>query len=264
MTRARRQAMLGAALFVLVIAVLTFPLRLALDWGGAAQAGLSARAVSGSIWSGRLAAAKWGALELGQLDMALSPTALLGGEAAVKFRRVDAAGTGAAPAPTPTPTPTLAPADTSLSGTLYAGGDKGWRDVNGRINLGMRLGGLSVEYVQMRGATAQFDALGRCVAAEGQIDAALSAPVDGLRLPQGMSGTLRCVHGQAQMALTSQSGMEVLEAELNGQGAWKARFLVKQASDPALVNGLVAMGFRAHGDAYMLSAVGMLSAAGGW
>lgn len=242
MMATRKRALAGAAIFALAVVVASFPMRLALDMGDAAQAGLTARAVSGSIWSGHMAAAKWGALDLGNVDLALSPASLLRGTAAVTFRRVDH----------------MAPDGLGVSGVIFTGTNKGWRDVNGRFDVGMRLGGLMISHMDMRDAAVRFNSLGQCAEAGGQVQAALTAPISGLTLPQGMSGTLRCVNGQAQMALTSQSGMEVLEAELSGQGAWKARFLVKQVAEPALVNGLLAMGFRAHGDAYLLSAAGQL------
>lgn len=240
--RAMMRAGTGAAIFALAVVAASFPMRLALDMGDAAKAGLTARAVSGSIWSGHMAAAKWGPLDLGNVDLALSPASLLGGTAAMSFRRVDS----------------LAPNGLGVSGVLFTGANKGWRDVNGRFDVGMRLGGLTMAYVDMRDAAVRFNSLGQCTEAAGQVQAALTVPIGGFTLPQGMSGTLRCMNGQAHIALTSQSGMEVLEAELGGQGAWKARFLVKQVAEPAMVNALSAMGFRPHGDAYLLNASGQL------
>lgn len=250
----RKQAAIAVAIGVAAAAVWTFPMRLALDMGDAAEAGLSARAVSGNIWSGQLVDAKWGRIALGNVQLGLAPIALLRGEAALHFQQMDSYAAAASPA--------VAGAGAAgaaiLSGTLYAGSMLGVSGVNGRVDMGMALGALRVDQLMMQGVTMRFDRTGQCAAAEGQVQAALSSPVAGLAMAQGLSGTLRCVKDKAQMQLTSQSGMEVLEADISGQGIWDARFVVKQASDPALVHGLTSMGFRSVGDAYVLAASGKI------
>ena len=61
----RRRWIIAAALFALLLIVATFPMRLALSLAGAADAGVSAREIRGSIWSGALIDARLGALPLG-------------------------------------------------------------------------------------------------------------------------------------------------------------------------------------------------------
>ena len=77
-------AVLFGVLIVLAMLVL-LPMRLALGWVGLGEQGFSARAVSGSVWRGRLDDARFGDLTLGTLDASLSPLALLVGRARVSL-----------------------------------------------------------------------------------------------------------------------------------------------------------------------------------
>jgi len=72
-----------AAFLVSFLAVLIarFPLALTLDLLNAEAKGLSAPAVTGTIWSGRLDGAALGSLPIGNLELKLDPRSLLGGKA---------------------------------------------------------------------------------------------------------------------------------------------------------------------------------------
>src|SRR3546814_13362629 len=87
MSRARRLWLGAALLLALMLIVLTFPMRLALAWADADDAGIAAREVRGSIWSGELVEARLGALPLGPVKASLSPLALLGGDVDLGFAR---------------------------------------------------------------------------------------------------------------------------------------------------------------------------------
>src|SRR4051794_8174959 len=87
--RARKGWVIAAALLALLLIVATFPMRLALGLAGAGDAGVSARAVQGSVWSGELVDARLGALPLGTVRASLSPLALLGGRTEIAFARAD-------------------------------------------------------------------------------------------------------------------------------------------------------------------------------
>lgn len=234
---ARRWMWSAGLAFALIVAGASLPMRLVLDASGAAEAGLSARAVSGTVWHGTLQDVRVGALPLGTVEARLSPLALLRGEAAMAFARQDAA-LGA------------------LSGQMVGGSAAGVRDVNGALALGARLGGLSVGQVALGGTTLRFDRDGRCAEASGTVTAALAAPVAGLNLMQGLSGPVACVDGRAVAVLASQSGMETLRLSFGADGAWQARFKVATSSDPALISGLAVMGFQTVGDGYVLSLSG--------
>src|SRR3546814_16030347 len=87
-------------------------MRLALAWADADDAGIAAREVRGSIWSGELVEARLGALPLGTVKASLSPLALLGGDVDLGFaRRDDRLG--------------------ALSGRRHGSNPRGVSDVNG-------------------------------------------------------------------------------------------------------------------------------------
>lgn len=85
----RRRWAIAALLLALILAVATFPMRLALGLSGATDAGITAREVRGSVWSGELVDARLGVLPLGTVRASLSPLALLGARTELAFSRAD-------------------------------------------------------------------------------------------------------------------------------------------------------------------------------
>src|SRR3546814_17244209 len=81
--------LVAAVALALLLIVLTFPMRLALAWADADDAGIAAREVRGSIWSGELVEARLGALPPGPVKASLSPLALLGGDVDLGFAHRD-------------------------------------------------------------------------------------------------------------------------------------------------------------------------------
>lgn len=229
---------LGAS-FALLVAGASLPLRLVLDGADASAAGLSARAVEGSIWGGQLQEAQFGQLPLGRVQAALSPLALLSGKLVLNIERADE-GQG------------------ELTARLHGSGARGLSDANGSVALGAQIGGFSVKSLSFEGLSLRFSPDGECVEADGRVTAALSAAVAGLSLSQGLSGPLSCADGRASVALSSQSGMESLRLSFTPDGAWKGRFLVGASSDPMLVQNLGAMGFQPVADGYALSLSGRI------
>lgn len=80
---------IAALLLALILLIATFPMRLALAWSGATDAGITARDVRGSVWSGELVDARLGVLPLGTVSASLSPLALIGGNTELAFSRTD-------------------------------------------------------------------------------------------------------------------------------------------------------------------------------
>ncbi|WP_309091691.1 type II secretion system protein N [Phenylobacterium sp.] len=68
--------MLVGSLVFLVMLVLLAPLRLVLGWMGAEGAGLSARRVEGTVWSGQLRQAAFRSVSLGDARVGVSPLRL--------------------------------------------------------------------------------------------------------------------------------------------------------------------------------------------
>ena len=227
----------AALLLALVLIVATFPMRLALAWSGAPDAGVTAREVRGSVWSGELIEARLGALPLGTVQASLSPLALLGGDTELVFSRTDQR-LGA------------------LAGRLHGSNPRGVSDVNGTTTMSGGLGMIPVDSIRFEGATLRFDARRRCTSASGRIQLAVSAPIAGLDLSRGLAGPLSCADGRAQAALASQSGMERLTLSFDGSGAYRARLAINVDRDPAMAAALATLGFKAGSGGFVLATTG--------
>ena len=234
---ARRRWIIAGALFALLLLVATFPMRLALVWSGATDAGVAAREVRGSVWSGELVDARLGALPLGTVSASLSPLALVGGSIELAFSRTDER-LGA------------------LAGRLYGSDPRGMSDVSGTTSMSGGLGAVPVDRISFEGATVRFDDAGKCALAGGRVRLVVSAPIAGLDLSRGLSGPLSCVGGRAQAALASQSGMERLTLSFDGSGAYRAQFAINVDRDPAMAAALAALGFKAGSGGFVLATTG--------
>ena len=154
---------IAALLLALILIMATFPMRLALAGSGATDAGVTAREVRGSVWSGELVEARLGALPLGTVRASLSPLALLGGDTELAFSRTDER-LGA------------------LAGRLHGSNPRGVSDVNGTTSMSGGLGMIPVDTIRFEDATLRFDGAGKCMSASGRIQLAVSAPIAGLDL----------------------------------------------------------------------------------
>lgn len=234
---ARRRWGIAALLLALVLFVATMPMRLALAWSGATDAGVTAREVSGSVWSAELVDARLGVLPLGTVRASLSPMALLGGRTEMAFSRSDDR-LGA------------------LAGRLHGSNPRGVSDVSGTTAMSGGLGLIPVDTIRFEGATVRFDAAGQCARASGRIQLSVAAPIAGIDLTRGLSGPLTCANGRAQAALASQSGMERVTLSFDGGGAYRARFAINVDRDPAMAAALAALGFRAGPGGFVLATSG--------
>lgn len=234
---ARRRWGIAALLLALILLIATFPMRLALGLSGATDAGITAREIRGSIWSGELVEARLGALPLGTVRASLSPLALLGGNTELAFSRTDER-LGA------------------LAGRLHGSNPRGVSDVSGTTSISGGLGMIPVDTIRFEGAAIRFDGAGKCTAASGQIQLAVTAPIAGLDLSRGLSGPLKCANGRAQAALASQSGMERLTLSFDGSGAYRAQFAINVDRDPAMAAALAALGFKAGSGGFVLATSG--------
>ena len=233
----RRRWGIAAALLALILLIATLPMRLALGWSGATDAGIAAREIRGSVWSGELIEARLGALPLGTVRASLSPIALLTGRTELAFSRADER-LGA------------------LAGRLHGSNPRGIADVSGTASMSGGLGMIPVDTIRFEGATVRFDAAGKCAAANGRIQLEVTAPIAGLDLSRGLSGPLSCANGRAQAALASQSGMERLTLSFDGGGTYRARFAINVDRDPAMAAALAALGFKAGSGGFVLATSG--------
>ncbi len=201
----RRWLWLVAAFLIGALALL--PLRIVLALG---NAGLAARSVSGSLWSGQLADAVWRGMPIGDLDVGLSPLSLLGGA------------------------PALHLSGTALTGVASRAGVSGLSgnvDASGQTPLPLgRIGLQDVEIVFDNKTCTQARGL-VTVAATGSLAPALGGSLQGLA---------RCEGGALLLPLASATAQLLLR--IGGDGGWRAVISVTSV-DEATRTGLLAAGF---------------------
>jgi general secretion pathway protein N len=231
---------LGRGLFFLcaflfaLIALL--PLRVALDWFGLGERGLSAREANGSVWFGAVEEARMGEIELGDLGTRLRTLPLLLGQA-----RLEVKSTGGGE--------TLEGAVTSSRHGF------GVEDVSARLRLAGTIGPLPIASIDTSDVSVRF-ADGLCENAEGRVKASLSGDIGGMALP-ALSGNARCNGGALLLPLVSQSGMESLQLSLHENGSYRVELLVRPAVE-GLQEALIGAGFQPGGNGYVLRLSGEL------
>ena len=200
---------------------LLVPLRVAMDATGPVAPGLSARGVTGPVWSGRLQGAELDRRPLGDVTVALAPLPLLAG-----VQRVHVAGAG-------------------VSADLLRGRRSGLARADGRVELDdlATLPGLVV-LLRLEDAGLQF-AEGRCARAEGRV--AVEVGIAGAGGSVRLHGPMRCDGDHGVLALASSPGAGHHQAqatlELRADGSYRLRSLVRPG-DAATALALQAAGFR--------------------
>lgn len=209
MTTEARFALVFAAMLAVAL-IVTLPLAIVLP-----TSVVAARAVSGTIWSGRLTDAVAGRVPLGTVDVAVRPLSLLSGAPRV-----------------------------ALSGAVGRGtvSRAGVDDATAQIPLTGQFGAIPIAGIGLEGVSVRFDD-GRCARAQGRVSARFSGAIGGLSLAQGLTGAARCDGADLLLPLVSQSAMERLNMRVAASGRYRAEFIVK-AGDEALAGKLGAAGFR--------------------
>lgn len=227
-----RRALFGAALAVALL--LFVPLRAVLGWTGLGDAGLTARAVTGSLWSGRLVEARFGDVALGDLDARLAWWPLVLGRA-----RLELDGEGERP----------------LHGAVTVSRHAmGVDDMTGSFLTGRLFAPLPVTALDLDAATVHFRD-GVCDKAEGRVRATLAGEAGGVPLPGALSGPARCEAGALVLPLASQAGTEVATLRIHGDGRYRAEFALRNP-DPTVVGRLQAAGFVGGPGGYLLAVEG--------
>jgi general secretion pathway protein N len=219
-------------LAMLVVALLFFlPLRLVLGWIGLDTQGFTVRRASGTVWSGILADARFGDVELGSLRAGLSPWPLAVGRARIGLERPGE--------------PVLAGAVSISRNTI------GLDDAGGPLPVGAAFAPLPVSALDLTEVSVRF-VDGACDSAEGRVRATL-APA-GLPLPGSLSGTIRCAGGALVLPLAGAAG-EGATLSLWQDGRYTAE-LTLPPGDPRQAAALQAAGFQDSGRGWRLSAEG--------
>lgn len=232
----------GRRVLVLIVLLATllalFPLRLALSLLDLDRIGVSARSVSGSIWSGRLDQVAAAGIPIGSVEARLSPLELLLGRARIDVKRpADAAGVDP-----------LAGAVTVSRNSL------GIADVSATVPLAAALAPLPVSNVVLNGFNVRFDG-DACTRASGTARAVLTGSVAGVALAQGLSGNASCDGRYIRLPLVSQSGQERLDLRVAINGEYVADLIAVQPA-PDRIAALAALGFTEIPGGYRLRSTG--------
>lgn len=214
-----------AAFFALSLVAL-LPLRLALGAFGFGELGISARAATGSIWTGALQEAQLGPVALGDVGARLNLLPLFLGRARLSLVGADQA----------------APIAGALVVTRHG---FGFEDLTGRLRIGGPAASLPVAALDLQDVSAGF-AGGRCVRAEGRVRASLGGDLAGAGIASALAGNARCADEALLLPLASGSGSEQLNLRLFADGRYRADLAVR-STDPAVRARLAAAGFRDSG-----------------
>ena len=188
-------------------AIILLPLRVVLALG---DAGLAARQVSGSLWSGQLADAAWRGVPLGDLAVGLAPLSLLSGAPRLGFEGPALTGTA------------MADGVTGLSGTVDASG-----------HTPLPIGRVDLQNLSIRFA-------GRtCTAASGSVAVIATGPM-ATALGGTLQGLVRCDAGALLLPLASATGQ--VQLRIDGNGDWQALITLASVGETARPD-LLAAGF---------------------
>tara|TARA_R110001606_G_scaffold53170_3_gene131340 strand:+ start:297 stop:1028 length:732 start_codon:yes stop_codon:yes gene_type:complete len=227
-------------LAVITVALFFLPLRLAVGMSGLEGARFSAKAISGSVWHGRIEGAQIGPFPLGDLDAGVRLLPLLTGKLLMDLERPPVAG------------------DSGLVATVGKSGNSLLvQNVTTVLAVGRQLAPLPASAIDLRDVNIDFSG-GRCQSASGQVRVSLDANIPGLDLKQGLLGKAECQDGVLVLPLQSGSGMEQLTLKLEGNGFYTARLFLS-GSDRAWTLLLPTLGFRNVSGGYAIKVAGQLA-----
>lgn len=223
-------------LLALLIAIITFPMRLAVAWAGLDKGPLTMRGVAGSIWDGTLYSAKLGPIALGDVKASVAPWPLLTGQSRIAMTFGGEKGAQGA---------------TGRATFVRSGNGFGITDMSGRVPVGGWLAPLPAPVAEFEGFAARFTN-GQCVEAGGLVKLQLPALLPGFTLSNGLSAAPRCSGDRLLLPFKGQSGMEQLNLYIAADGEYRATLRLEGLPDIA-VPILAARGFTQDGAAWVLS-----------
>jgi general secretion pathway protein N len=216
--------LVGALLLVaaLAVAVAWLPLRLVVPY---VAPGLTATEISGTVWDGRLQAAEWRGVALGDLDVGLDARALVEGRVRLDFVRDrvrDSAG--------------------GLRGRLgSAGGVHVVEELDGPLTLILPFPFAPRLDIRFKDAAFRLDNAGTCLAASGDLSARLSN-LPGIGTTPPLSGRFACDEGALLLPLATADGQLGIAVHIWADRRYRADLNVASRSF-AVQLALAAAGF---------------------
>ena len=230
-----------SVLFVLLLTLIIFmPLRFAFALAVPANSAVSAKAASGTIWNGKVADLKIGALKLGNMETALRIFPLFTARAEYRVER------------------DIANGQPPLTGKLEAGSNtNSIQDMTGQIPIEMIDGRLALSHLELMDFSAVF-AGGQCRNAQGGVRLMLKpGSLAGMGLTNGFLGQARCEGKSLLLPLVSQSSMERADIRLDANGDYSITVTV-QNENPEIGPALSAAGFLPVAGGYRIVIKGQL------
>lgn len=183
---------------------------------------LTATAIQGSVWNGRLANARWRGVELGDLEIGLDPRALLAGKLRLDFVR----------------------GERQLTGRLGTGGGLHVAErLTGAVRVPLRSAWATDLDVALDGASIGIDDAGNCRTAGGSVMTRLNG-IPGIGTSPALQGTARCDDGALMLPLASADGRIGLDVHLWADRRYRAD--IKVATNSLVTRlALIAAGFSA-------------------
>lgn len=233
----RQPLALGMAVIAAIVA--TLPLRWGLVLAGLGQEGFTAADVRGTVWRGSLVNVRVQGITLGDVQLSLSPAALLRLQPAYRFTTA------------------------SASGQLRMGRVSGIDAAQGQLGLPAvgSLGGVALG-LQLDRATVLFEG-NACQRAGGAMELQLTPPA-GLKLePLVLAGALSCSGKQAAAELTESAEGPIpglsARVEIDRSGRWQVQFLAPANNTQATLL-LESLGFASDGTRWSRQLQGQLFA----
>lgn len=214
-----------------------FPMRLAISLAGLDNAGLSAREVQGTIWSGRLIDARFRGIAMGSLDAGIVPSSLLA-KPAIHIRRKNAEG------------------DDFTAMISGSANTVQISEATGDIPLAALAGRIPISTAKISNGNIALEN-GGCIAASGDVDIRPNSLIARFAGDQTMRGALACNGDNVAMQLTNPSDTIALSAALDPERHYRMQLILKNLS-PEVAFGLRSLGFRQDGDSLTISREGIL------
>ena len=232
MTR-KQMVWTGAIAFLLALIAL-FPLSLAISLSGVSGTLFSARAIEGTVWSGRIRSLSIDGVPFGDFKASLSPVQLVQGHFGLRL--------------------TGEPEGTTRARLLSSLWAYGVDDLNAQIVAPSAFAPLPVESLKLTNVAAEVRGKD-CVIAAGQIEAVVDGSLIGLPERITLTGSPRCDGDVILAPLASATGAETLRLRLALDGQYSFRLGVKPA-DQAMADKLRGIGFAETPLGFELSATG--------